>query len=47
MSDSGEVPLPIAFFGFNRPGHTRVSLEALARNSIPTGTPLYAFVDGP
>ena len=42
-----EAHVPIAFFGFNRPRHTRVSLEALARNSIPPGTPLYAFVDGP
>ena len=47
MSDRGEASVPVAFFGFNRPEHTRVSLEALARNSIPPGTPLYAFVDGP
>lgn len=38
---------PIALFVFNRPEHTRQTLEALARNVSASETELFIFCDGP
>lgn len=38
---------PVALFVYNRPDHTRQTLEALARNRLAADTPLYVFADGP
>src|SRR5690606_4458381 len=38
---------PIALFVYNRPEHTRQTLEALARNRLAADSPLYVFADGP
>lgn len=38
---------PIAFFGFNRPDHTRRALEAIAASDQADQSMLYAFCDGP
>ncbi len=37
---------PVALFVYNRPDHTRRTLEALARNRLAADTPLYVFADG-
>lgn len=37
---------PVALFVYNRPDHTRQTLEALARNRRSSETPLYVFADG-
>lgn len=37
---------PVALFVYNRPDHTRRTLEALARNRLVADTPLYVFADG-
>lgn len=37
---------PVALFVYNRPDHTRQTLEALARNRLADQTPLYVFSDG-
>lgn len=44
---SVKTSAPIAYFAFNRPLHTRQSLEALLACEHPMGTPLHLFVDGP
>lgn len=41
-----ELP-PVALFTYNRPGHTRRTLEALARNRGADRTRLVIFSDGP
>lgn len=41
------VPAPVALFVYNRPDHTRRTLEALSRNRRASETPLYVFADGP
>ena len=41
------VPAPVALFVYNRPDHTRQTLEALARNRGAETTTLYVFSDGP
>lgn len=38
---------PIVLFVFNRPGHTRRTLEALSENSEATDSVLYIYADGP
>lgn len=38
---------PIAFFAFNRPDHTRRSLEAIAGSELADRSKLYALCDGP
>ena len=38
---------PVALFVYNRPEHTRQTLEALARNRLASATTLYVFADGP
>ncbi|HYD82605.1 MAG TPA: hypothetical protein VEA63_01105, partial [Opitutus sp.] len=38
---------PVALFVYNRPDHTRQTLEAFARNRLAAETPLYVFADGP
>jgi hypothetical protein len=41
------VTAPVALFVYNRPDHTRRTLEALQRNRLASITPLYVFADGP
>lgn len=38
---------PVAFFGYNRPHHTRQTLEALMQCRLSQQTELYIFIDGP
>jgi hypothetical protein len=38
---------PVALFVYNRPDHTRQTLEAFARNRLADETTLYVFSDGP
>jgi hypothetical protein len=38
---------PVALFVYNRPGHTRQTIEALARNPEAASTHLYVFSDAP
>ncbi len=38
---------PVAFFGYNRPEHTRRTLEALMQSRLSGQTVLYIFIDGP
>jgi hypothetical protein len=38
---------PIALFTFNRPEHTRRTVEALVRNELASGSELFVFCDGP
>jgi len=38
---------PIALFVYNRPGHTRQTVEALLANTVAYQTPLYVFSDAP
>ena len=38
---------PVALFVFNRPHHTRKTLEALVANPEFSKSPLYVFCDGP
>ena len=38
---------PIILFIYNRPNHTRQTLEALAANSLASESDLYIFADGP
>ena len=40
------MPVPVALFVFNRPRHTRATLEALARNTLASQTELHIFSDG-
>jgi glycosyltransferase involved in cell wall biosynthesis len=41
------MPAPVALFTYNRPEHTKATLEALARNSLASQTEVYIFSDGP
>ena len=41
------MPAPIALFAFNRPGHLRRTLEALAANELAAESDLTIFCDGP
>jgi hypothetical protein len=38
---------PVVLFIYNRPGHTRKTLEALSKNVYADKTTLYVFADGP
>lgn len=38
---------PVALFVYKRPGHTKATLEALARNTLAPQTSLIIFSDGP
>ena len=38
---------PIALFVYNRPQHTRLSVEALARNELAQESDLFVYLDGP
>ena len=38
---------PIALFTYNRPHHTRKTLEALQQNKLSSQTDLFVFSDGP
>jgi hypothetical protein len=38
---------PVALFVYNRPGHTRQTVEALVSNTLANETPLYIFSDAP
>lgn len=38
---------PIAFFAYNRPSHTKLALESLARNDGAGKSKLFIFCDGP
>lgn len=38
---------PVALFVYNRPGHTRQTVEALAANTLAAETPLHVFSDAP
>lgn len=41
------MPAPVALFTYNRPHHTRATLEALARNTTASKTDLFVYSDGP
>ncbi len=36
------TPAPVALFVYNRPSHTRQTIDALAANLLADRTPLYA-----
>ena len=38
---------PIVLFVYNRPQHTKMTLEALAKNDLASGSILYIYADGP
>src|SRR4051812_15045454 len=38
---------PIALFVYNRPEHTRQTLEALSKNDLADQSILYVYADGP
>lgn len=38
---------PVALFVYNRPDHTRRTLDALRANALAASTPLYVFCDAP
>jgi hypothetical protein len=41
------VTAPVALFVYNRPGHTRQTVEALLANTVANQTPLHVFSDAP
>lgn len=41
------MPVPVVLFVYNRPLHTRKTIEALQRNDLADKTSLYVFADGP
>lgn len=41
------MPAPVALFAYNRPDHIKLTLDALARNTLADQTNLYIFSDGP
>jgi len=41
------VPAPVALFTYNRPEHTKATVEALARNILASQTEVHIFSDGP
>ena len=47
MNDHGRSCAPVALFVYNRPGHTKTTLEALVRNALAEKTHLHIFSDGP
>ena len=38
---------PIIFFAYNRPNHTKQTLEALSKNELANQSCLYIYIDGP
>lgn len=42
-----DAPAPIAIFAFNRPGHLRRTLEALAANTLAAESAVTIYCDGP
>ena len=44
---SDERLAPIALFVYNRPAHSRATLEALAANELARHSDLIVFSDGP
>jgi GNT-I family len=40
-------PAPIVFFAYNRPDHTRQTLEALSKNQLASQSSLFIYIDGP
>ena len=38
---------PIALFVYNRPEHTKKTLEALQKNTLAQNSELFIFSDGP
>ncbi len=38
---------PVILFAYNRPEHTRKTLESLKKNYLADQSTLYIFVDGP
>lgn len=47
MNEDGRSCAPVALFVYNRPEHTKTTLEALARNVLADRTHLHIFSDGP
>src|SRR5690242_14206934 len=41
------MPSPIALFVYNRPDHTRQTIEALRKNTLAPESDLYVCSDGP
>jgi hypothetical protein len=41
------VTAPVALFVYNRPSHTRLTVEALLANALANQTPLHVFSDAP
>lgn len=41
------LPAPVALFVYNRPEHTRRTIDALRANALAAATPLYVFADAP
>ena len=41
------MTVPVALFTYNRPHHTKETLDALANNTLAKATDLYIFCDGP
>lgn len=46
MSNLDDNLAPVVLFVYNRPGHTRQTVEALQRNSLAKESVLYVFADG-
>ena len=40
-------PAPVVLFAYDRPTHTRRTLEALSSNDLASRTPIHVFCDGP
>ena len=38
---------PVAVFGYNRPSHLRIAIDALLKNPESSNTDLFIFIDGP
>ena len=47
MDDKHLMHAPVALFVYNRPEHTKATLEALSKNKQVENTILYIFCDGP
>ena len=39
--------VPVALFAYNRTGHFRQTIDALAKNHLASESPVYLFIDGP
>ncbi|MEM9830575.1 MAG: FkbM family methyltransferase [Bacteroidota bacterium] len=47
MQPKDNTPAPIVLFVYNRPEHTRQTLEALTKNKLAKESILYVYADGP